>query len=24
MGALGKHRILMKICEHFQTSVVVS
>ena len=24
MGALGKHRILMRICEHFQTSVVVS
>jgi DNA cross-link repair 1B protein len=24
MGALGKHRILMKICERFQTLVVVS
>lgn len=24
MGALGKHRILMRICEHFQTSVIVS
>jgi hypothetical protein len=24
MGALGKHRILMKICEYFQTSVVVT
>ena len=23
MGALGKHRILMRICEHFQTSFVV-
>lgn len=24
MGALGKHRILMRICEYFQTSVVVT
>ena len=24
MGALGKHRILMKIGEYFQTSIVVS
>ena len=24
MGALGKHRILMKIAEHFQTSIVVT
>lgn len=24
MGALGKHRILMKIAEHFQTNIIVS
>ena len=24
MGALGKHRILMKLAEHFQTLIVVS
>jgi hypothetical protein len=24
MGALGKHRILMKISEHFQTNIIVS
>lgn len=24
MGALGKHRILMKLCQYFQTQVVVS
>jgi hypothetical protein len=24
MGALGKHKILMKICEHFQTLAVVT
>ena len=24
MGALGKHRILMKIAKHFQTLIVVS
>ena len=24
MGALGKHRILMKIAEHFQTSIVLT
>ena len=24
MGALGKHRILMKLGEYFQTSIVVS
>ncbi len=24
MGALGKHRILMKICQHFQTLAVVT
>ena len=24
MGALGKHRILLKIAEYFQTNIVVS
>jgi len=24
MGALGKHRIILKIAEHFQTNIVVS
>ena len=24
MGALGKHKILMDLCKHFQTTVVVS
>ena len=24
VGALGKHRILMKIAQHFQTSIVVT